>query len=153
MMFLNLVNTDPVLYNLLSFGIEGKHYDKVGDNTIAPKADGGYNPGMNWVMGDVTIGYLLEGQPADTWERTRTANETAEKSILYGFKFDSEAVKSESANIKAVEDEFRKVLETGSVDPDRYLPQFLDKLEKAGMSKLVEEQQKQVDAWLAANGQ
>ena len=148
MMLLELVNTDPALYNLLSFGIENKHYTKTGTNTIKDIAGGGYAPNMNWVMGNVTIGYLMDGQAADTWERTKKANDSAKKPYLYGFKFNSEPVKAEMANLKAVENEFRKVIETGTVDPDKYLPQFLDKRLKAGSEKVLAEYRTQIDAFL-----
>lgn len=152
MMFLELVNTDPALFNMLAFGIEGKHYTKVGPNTIKEVPNGGYAPNMSWVMGNVTIGYLTEGQPADTWERTKKANEAAKKSLLYGFKFNQEPVKAEMANLKAVENEFRKVIETGTVDPEKYLPQYLDKRLKAGSEKVLAEYQKQVEEFLKNKG-
>ncbi|MDF2924887.1 MAG: hypothetical protein K0R57_3801 [Paenibacillaceae bacterium] len=150
MMFLELVNTDPALYNLLAFGIENKHYTKTGANMIKVIDGSGYNPGMNWVMGNVTIGYLMDGQPADTWERTKKANESAKKDILYGFKFNQEAVKAEGANLKAVENEFKKVLDTGTVDPKTYLPQFVEKRQKAGSEKYNAEYQRQIDEFVKA---
>ncbi|MNC80741.1 hypothetical protein D3C75_1336480 [compost metagenome] len=52
------------------------------------------------------------------------------------------------ANLKAVENEFRKVIETGTVDPDKYLPQFLDKRLKAGSEKVLAEYRTQIDAFL-----
>ncbi|SDC93277.1 putative aldouronate transport system substrate-binding protein [Paenibacillus sp. UNCCL117] len=153
MMLLELVNTDPALYNLLSFGIENKHYTKTGANTIKDIAGGGYAPNMNWVMGNVTIGYLMDGQAPDTWERTKKANDTAKKPYLYGFKFNSEPVKAEMANLKAVENEFRKVIETGTVDPEKYLPQFLDKRLKAGSEKVLAEYRTQIEAFLKTKAQ
>ncbi|WP_217592877.1 ABC transporter substrate-binding protein [Cohnella sp. GbtcB17] len=152
-MLAELVNTDPTLYNLLAFGIENKHYTKIGDNTIKVNPSAGYNPGMNWVMGNVTIGYLTEGQPADTWERTKQANDSAKKDVLYGFKFNVESVKAEEANLKAVESEFKKVLDTGTVDPDSYLPQYVEKRKKAGLDRYMAEYQRQVDEFLKSKGQ
>ncbi|WP_284645741.1 ABC transporter substrate-binding protein [Paenibacillus silviterrae] len=151
-MLAELINTDPALYNMLAFGIENKHYTKIGGNTIKVNTTAGYNPGMNWVMGNVTIGYLTEGQPDDTWERTKKANEIGKKDILYGFKFNVEAVKAEEANLKAVESEFKKVLDTGTVDPAKYLPQFVEKRQKAGLDKYMAEYQRQIDEFLKNKG-
>lgn len=47
-------------------------------------------------------------------------------------------------------DEFGKSLYTGSVDPGEYLPKLQEKLEAAGIDKVIEEMQKQIDEWKAA---
>ena len=40
-------------------------------------------------------------------------------------------------------------LNCGALDPEKALPEFLSALEAAGMDKILEEQQKQFDIWLA----
>ncbi|MDI3311968.1 MAG: extracellular solute-binding protein, partial [Thermoanaerobacterium sp.] len=50
MMLIELVNTDKELYNLLVFGIENKHYKKIGPNRIEPIKDSGYQ-GIAWAIG------------------------------------------------------------------------------------------------------
>jgi putative aldouronate transport system substrate-binding protein len=77
-------------------------------------------------------------------------NNSAVVSPLLGFSFDPEPVKSELAQCQAVMDEFKGGLFTGAVDPDVVLPQFLEKLEKAGAQKIVDEAQRQIDAWKAS---
>ncbi|WP_127587762.1 ABC transporter substrate-binding protein [Paenibacillus koleovorans] len=152
MMLLELVNTDSTLFNLLAFGIEGKHYTKVGPNTIKIQTGAGYAHGRSWEFGNVFNGYLLEGQPADTWEKTKKLNDSAKRSELYGFKFDDTPVKTELANLKAVADEFSIALNTGSVDPAQYLPKYIEARKKAGIDRILEERQKQLNAWVAENG-
>lgn len=152
MMFLNLVNTDPTLFNLMSFGVEGKNYDKIGDNTIKIKSDGGYAPNVSWAMGNVTIGYLLEGQAADTWQKTIELNNSAKVPTIFGFQFDGEPVKTEIANMAAVYKEYETALTTGAVDPQVYVPKMSEAMKKAGSDKVLAERQKQLDAWLAAKG-
>ena len=41
-------------------------------------------------------------------------------------------------------------LETGSVNPDVVLPEFLEALEAAGIQECIAENQKQLDQWLEA---
>jgi putative aldouronate transport system substrate-binding protein len=41
-------------------------------------------------------------------------------------------------------------LESGSLDPDVVLPQFLEALNAADINKVIAENQRQLDAWLAA---
>ncbi|WP_135548613.1 ABC transporter substrate-binding protein [Paenibacillus cymbidii] len=150
LMLLELMNTDKNLFNLISFGVENKHYTKIGDNTVKIILDGGYNPNTSWVFGNVFNGYLLEGQAPDTWTKTEKLNNESEKSPIMDFKFDATSVSSEIANIVSVIDEYKPGLETGAVDIDKVLPQFQDKLKNAGSDKVVAEAQKQLDAYYSA---
>lgn len=152
MMLIELVNTDSELFNLLSFGLEGKHYEKLDDNTVKVNPTGGYTA-SNWVFGNVFNGYLIEGQAPDTWKVTREMNESAVVPPTFGFNFDDTAVKAEYANVAALKAEYEPLLLTGTVDPAEYLPQYLDKLNKAGIDKVQAELQRQLDAWAAENKQ
>jgi len=150
MMLLELVNTDRELFNLLSFGLEGKHHEKLSDNVVKTNPNGGY-VASNWVFGNVFNGYLIEGQAEDTWEVTKKLNESAFVQPTFGFNFDDTAVKAENANLAAIRAEYEPLLLTGTVDTNEYLPQYLDKLKKAGMDKVHAELQRQLDAWVAEN--
>ncbi|WP_271753579.1 ABC transporter substrate-binding protein [Cohnella rhizoplanae] len=152
MMFLNLMNTDSKLFNLMAYGIEGKHYDKVGANTIKLKPEGGYAPDVGWAMGNVIIGYLKEGQPEDTWQKTIELNNTAFVPDIFGFSFDPSGVKTEIANLDAVFKEYDDAVKSGSVDPAVYLPKMVNALKKAGSEKVLQERQKQLDEWLKSKG-
>ncbi|TLS51876.1 DUF3502 domain-containing protein [Paenibacillus antri] len=152
MMFLNLVNTDPTLFNLLANGVEGKHYEKLDEKTIRIVKEGGYAPNADWVFGNVTNGYLQEGKAPDTWEKTIEMNETAKVPPLYGFKYDKNPVKTEEANIAAVTKEFRAAVFTGTVDPKEYIPKWTEARKKAGIDVILAEQQRQLDAWLKEKG-
>jgi putative aldouronate transport system substrate-binding protein len=151
MMLLNLINTDSTLYNLLSFGIEGKHYEKAGTNTIRKIKDSGYAMD-NWRLGNVTNGYLIEGQAENTWELTKKMNESAVIPQIFGFKFDTTPVKTEYANVTATRKEFQKAIETGTVNPEEYIPKYVEALKKSGNDKILAEHQRQLDAWLKEKG-
>ncbi|WP_240420601.1 ABC transporter substrate-binding protein [Paenibacillus periandrae] len=145
MMFLNLVNTDKELFNLLSFGIEGKHYTKNADGTIKLNKDAGYMA-ADWVFGNVFNGLPLEGRDPKIAEMTKKENESAKPSPIMGFKFKADPVSAEIANINAVVDEYTPGLSTGTVDTGK-LGEFLEKLKKAGSDKVIIEAQKQLDEW------
>ncbi|MCR8630323.1 ABC transporter substrate-binding protein [Paenibacillus radicis (ex Xue et al. 2023)] len=149
MMFLELLNSDKELFNLISYGIEGKHYSKVDADHVKSIANGGYAPNQSWVFGNVFNSYLQEGQPSGTWEETQKLNESAVPSVLTGFVFNLDPVKTEIANMKAVEDEYLPSLSTGTVDPAQKYNEFIDKYKKAGQPKVMAEVQKQLDAWKA----
>jgi len=150
MQFINLLNTDAELFNLISYGIEGTHYTKVDDRTIKINDAGGYAPNSAWVYGNTFNGYLLEGQSAEVFEATKHENENANPSPLMGFTLDTQSILTEIAVVKGVRDEYEPLFVTGSIDAAGKYEEFLAKLEKAGLPKIIEEAQKQLDAWNAS---
>lgn len=148
MKFLNLVNTDPELFNLLCFGVEGTHYTLNDEGKAVTDDSKGYNPNVDWMMGNQFNALLREGQDDDTWEKTKEINESATTSRILGFAFDSTTVTNELAGVNAVIDQYALSLETGAVDPATALPEFVEKLKAAGSDKIVEEMQKQLDSWI-----
>jgi len=52
--------------------------------------------------------------------------------------------------ISNVTNRYKKILETGSVAPESKLQEFIAQLEAAGIGKVIEEKQKQLDAWAAS---
>ncbi|GGG51989.1 ABC transporter substrate-binding protein [Paenibacillus radicis (ex Gao et al. 2016)] len=150
MMLLNLLYKDTTLYNLIAHGIEGKHYKKIDNQTIEAIKDGGYEPNSDWEFGNQFNGYYRAGQKAGDWEETIKINERAVNSVLLGFSFDPTPVKTEVAQIATVTAQYVPLLETGAVDPEKFLPEFISKLKKAGSDKVIQEEQKQIDAWKAS---
>lgn len=152
LMMLDLVNTDAKLYNLISFGIEGTHYTM--ENGFMVKegdAANRYYPAVPWMFGNQFLANVTKGMPADVWEQTKALNKSAKKSVLFGFTFDPEPVKSEIAKCSAVIDEYRTSINLGLLDDSKY-KEFLDKLKNAGSDTIITEMQKQIDAWKAAKG-
>ncbi len=147
MMVLNLLFQDKELYNMLCYGIEGKHYTKVNDYSLEPIADGGYNPGIAWEFGSWFNAMLLKDQPADLWEQMKAINESALTSPTLGFVYDSTNVKNESAQITALISEYLPGLTSGSVDPEVKIPELIEKMNKAGMAKIIEDADAQLAAW------
>ncbi len=152
MEFLEYLNTDKQIYNMLCYGIEGTHFKKTSDTSIEPITDKNmnYNPGVNWMFASAFNAYFTPGQPNTVWEDTKKINTTAKTSPLLGFAFDSTPVAAEIAQCKSAVDEYLPGLDSGSVDVEEYLPKFLDKLNASGVDKIIAEMQKQIDAWKAA---
>lgn len=146
-MFLEKLNTDKELYNMVCFGLEGEHYTKDG-NYAVPVENSAYNPNQDWVYGNQFNALYREGQGENDWADTEALNNSAEPSPVLGFSFDSTTVQTELASISAVVDEYYLSLATGGVNPDEVLPEFLSKLEQAGSKKLIEECQRQLNEWL-----
>ncbi|MFD0672447.1 ABC transporter substrate-binding protein [Cohnella sp. GCM10027633] len=151
MMVLNYLHTDPYVINLIVHGIEGKHYNKVGDNRIELIKDSGYSPGIFWVVGNQLLNYLKPGQPDDLYANWKKFNDEAKRFPLMGFVFDDTNVKNEITQITAVVNEY-KVIFTGAVkNPSKELDERNAKLKDAGIEKVQAELQAQIDAWWATN--
>lgn len=150
MMFLNLLNTDTYLRNLIQYGIEDVHYKKLEDPYIEdlPAMQESYAmPGF--ALGNMFLTYLHDGEPKDKWDAFEKFNSSAIVAPTFGFNFDTAPVKTEVASVTNVAKEFIPSLYTGSVDPDEYLPKAIQKFKDAGIDKVIAEAQKQFDAWKA----
>jgi len=149
MMFLDLMSSNKDLYRLMSRGVEGKHYKKISEDLIEAIPNSGYKPDTDWMFGNQFLGYYTtpEAAEADIWAVTEQLNNEADASPLLGFVFDAEPVKSEMAQADSVFTEYILGLLTGTMDPEKKLPEFLDKLNKAGAEKIIAEKQKQIDEW------
>lgn len=148
MMLYELVNNDRDLFKLLGAGIKDKHYKQLENNTVELIPNSGYSPGNNWAWGDLDRnGYLIKGQPVGVLEGKVKLSQLADVSSLIGFSFDSSPVKTEFAQISSVSQEYGPLLLTGAADPNKVLPEYIDKLKKAGMDKFLAEVQRQIDEW------
>ncbi len=149
MMFLELINTDKNLYNLISNGIEGVHYTKVTDNVIQKSTENtGYNPNSDWMFGNQFNAYYTSPDIVGIWELTHELNLSAKASPLIGFSFDPEPVKTELAQTSGVYQQYKDALLSGTADPGTLLPEFLEKLQQSGAEKIISEKQRQIDEWL-----
>lgn len=146
----NLAYSDPWFVNTLLYGLEGVNYNKVSDTEIEIIRDSNYAaPLASFTIANQFITWVEAGAyPADVWEQTKAFCEDATPSELFGFIFDSSNVKSEVANCSAIYEEYKYPLLCGAVDPETVIPDMLNRLEQAGSAKIIEEMQRQVDAFL-----
>jgi len=147
--FLNLLNTDEYIRNLLNYGIEGTHYESVNDKQIklTDKASD-YSVGY-YTLGNLFITKVLDNEPETKWDEFKEFNGAAKESAVLGFKFDTSKVTNEIAAINNVLEEFKSTIYSGSVDVDEYLDKLNKKLKDQGIDRVIEEMQTQLDAWLA----
>ena len=153
MEFLNLLYTDAEVKNLITLGIEGKHYVKTDDvhytypENVTRAADTGYNPSNEYNVGNRFLSLSHKDVPGDIWEKYREYNESATVSEALGFNFNPENVLPEISAVENVYKEFMPSLLVGSVDPDEVLPKALAKFKTAGIDLILEEIQTQYDEW------
>lgn len=147
--FLGLLNSDPELLNGLVWGIEGEAWEKVGDNKI--KLLDGYQPNQHmaaWNTGNNFILYTQDTLSDDLVKQRDESIAAAEESPILGFNFKTDSVKTEITNIANVMNRFRSAINTGTLDPDKAVPDLLKELDKAGLDKVMTEMQTQYDEFL-----
>lgn len=152
MEFLNLLNTDPYLITLLEYGVEGQHYtlDDKGLVVFNDAERANYTPWRNG-MGNITLLPPQAGEGENFFTETFVPYYASAKGIpAFGYVFDPTNVETELAALANVAGQYALALCAGSIDPDTALPEFLQKLEEAGMQKVIDEANAQLDAYFAA---
>ena len=151
MMFLNLLNTDPTLMTMLNYGIEGVTYEL--EDGLVKFTDGraNYQPWTNG-MGNVTILTPTVDQGADFWDTFKAYYGNAKEIPVLGFSYNAENCETEMGAVANVVAEYMLPLCTGAVDPDEKLPEFLDKLQAAGIDTVLDDVNAQLDEFMAAKG-
>lgn len=147
---IELVNTDKEFLNLIQFGIEGVHYEKIDDNHVKSIDRDQYYI-FPWKFGNAFNSYLFEGEEADRMEKTKAQNDESQKAIFLGFNVDTDPIKNELAQCDAVKSEYYDTLRYGAVDYKKILPTYISRLKQAGVEKIVAEVQSQLDVWWAKN--
>lgn len=153
--FLNWIYTSQEFNDLINWGIEGEDWVLTEDG-LAAYPDGvdansvGYHNDFGYVYPNQFAGHPWTGNPADIWEQYEAYNAGIMTSKAYGFTFDSTPVATEEAQLVAVRDQYWKDLAFGAVDFDEKFQEFNDALYAAGLQTVMDEKQRQLDEWLAA---
>lgn len=143
-----LMNSNKELYNLISYGIEGKHYDLSDEGKVVKIPKSGYNPSAAWKFGNQFNALLTDGQQDDVWEVTERMNDEAKKSPLLGFGLDTNPITNETAQMTAILDEYES-MNQGSRDYEEFKDTMASRLKSAGEDKVLAEIQKQVSEFMA----
>lgn len=155
--FLELLNSDPVFYNMLSKGLEGVHWEWEDEEALLIRpANGassfgetGYSPNTDWMFGNVFNAYYTDPTQVGAWPATAELNREARPSPILGFTFDGSSVETELASVSAVLQEFGDPLGSGLVDVDEGIERLNRALQSAGIERIREEVQRQIEEWRA----
>lgn len=157
---IELLNTNDELYMLITQGEEGVDHVYAEDGTVSI-VEGKYNFNYNeWQIGqsyspDFTRALYSRNEAGDLQKESQgivfEADKSADVSPVSGFVFDSEPVKTQIANCSAIITEMLPSLCSGSIDPETKVPEFLERLENAGVNDIIAEKQAQIDNWKAGN--
>lgn len=142
--YLELVNTDPKLRNMLAFGELGVDYNNVdGEKVIERTSD-------TWPLAAYTQGTFFnlavtKGAPEDQWEQVKKLNDAATSSTVLGFALDITELQTEVANCQAVWDKYKYEIITGASDPEKVIPKVTAELKSAGMDTIMQAAQEQIN--------
>jgi ABC-type sugar transport system, periplasmic component len=159
LMFLNMLQTDKDLYDMVMYGIKGETYNLDGDAAVYPSgmttANSNY---MDWggrwafwkpefMRPDSTYGKGFWIKEAD-YVKSNTNNVV---SPLEGFNFDVDSINNEVSQRDQIFDDANKLIQVGLAgDPDKAVDDLIQKEKDAGVDKVTAELQKQIDAFLTA---
>lgn len=145
---LNLLNTDKDLVNLLSWGIEGVHYEFVDKEAgVINRTEKFTDYIALGLYGDQRLNYYMGESSAEedaAWNEAALENKTKG----YGFCYDTTDMTNQIIAVEAVVSEYSAALETGSADLDTVYPEFIQKLEANGIDDIIADKQAQFDEWL-----
>ncbi len=146
MKFINLMNTDPYVKNLLVHANRGKHYTKIDDKTVQPIEGSGYSLYTStWAVGNVFLDYLVPDDDPNKLEDLKAFNDAATGS--HSKAFAPKAVtdperKQRKIEISNTVSNYWKQLAVGAVDVEPHLPSSLIHLKRLVSSRKSETQQK-----------
>ncbi len=157
MQVINLLQTDKDLHNLLVFGIEGDHYEKIGENQIRTEYVGQGTSSdryglWKWIVGNTELSYNIETEPAEynDWVFNEV-NASKDVSKIIGFKLNTKEIENELAQVSSIISEYNQDSEIPPASqPDPRYKEWMEKFEVAGNQKCIDEIQKQVDEFLAS---
>lgn len=159
MMVLNAIYTVPELYQLLIYGIEGKHYTDNGDGTITTSygaegtADADYGL-WRWSIGTCRHSLVTQADTPGYYQALAEAEKTASKNIFADFSFDKSNVQDVLSALAALRLEYEPILKKGytGADWEATFNKYIEERQKAGVDRLMEEFTKQIQAYIAEKG-
>ena len=152
--FLNWCYTNGDFNDYLNWGVPGKDWI-VNKDGQADYPEGvtmqnvNYHADFGFIYPNQYLMHPWAGSPKDVWDQLRQFDSNAIVSKGYGFTYDSGNVANEVAQCGAVLSKYESDISFGAVDPETGLAKLNKDLYDAGLKKIMDEKQKQLDAWLA----
>ena len=168
MRFLDFLHTEAArpLLNLITYGIEGKHWDRVdsskGSNLLTPKFYAAQGSGSspygipNWLVNNMF--YIDVCYPVYSNDTIAYANkyfnelrQNAMKTPVYGLTFKRDAIENSLTQLSAMNRQFEVQVYSGAMEKDteKTYNEMLAATERVGLKTVLEELQKQVDEYVA----
>lgn len=159
MMVLNEFYTNPEVYDLTALGIEGKHWEAVGDDQfkIIDESNFGVDSNCNWGWKNANINrteYVEDRTALDDVNDAMTEvwdNNIKPEHVYDGFSFNTANVSTQVAAVEAALGTYYDPLINGLVDDvDASIEEFRAAMEYAGINDILEELDKQAAEYVAS---
>lgn len=144
---------------LLQFGIEGQDYEIVEQTEEGTKirylaTDPTTLPyyQLYGVYGDRLAWPVMDPSPVDMNAAIKEFSDSipeSRKSPALGYCFNNQDVSTEYSAVTAVIQQYIPSVNCGTIDPEKNLADFQEALKAAGIDKVIEENQRQLDEWAA----
>lgn len=151
---LEMLFTDCEVNTLLVDGLEGIHYEKNTDGTIAwtSKRSKGYLMADQYYFFPYCANTPpLQEEGADFWKKLDFFNKNVRTSKAIGFCFDSSEVSTEYQLCEAVVDKYYTAILSGAVDTEKMIERADREMKAAGIEKVIAEKQRQLEQFLRIN--
>ncbi|MDQ0900983.1 ABC transporter substrate-binding protein [Paenibacillus sp. V4I7] len=152
-MLLDKMKNDRSYFDLFQYGIQGKHWEPVGDKgwKSGPEGDQ-YIAGGAWGFGNKELKRTKEGAYPVEAEFEKKWNPVLVHPATETFVFDESNIKNEMAALTTVRTKYKAMLSLGMAeDVDKTISEFKDQAKKAGLDKIEAEFRKQMQAFLEKN--
>jgi putative aldouronate transport system substrate-binding protein len=154
LMFLDLLKWNKAYSDLTWYGIKGKHWEPVGEDRFKPLADSSkYPPGANdpWGWRGPNERWSVES-PDDIVKHLKDYRKEVHE-MPYGanFVYSGDKVKNELAAIKNLVDQYMDPATVGLVDYETAYAKYIEAAKKAGLERVLQDVQEQMDAYKAKN--
>jgi len=149
-MFIDLMQNDKELHNLMMYGIAGTHYEPVGDDKYtSTDKSANYTGFSNWSFNS-SLNRQDASFPQEASDLLNVWESTVYHYPLETFVFNNASVKTEVANVSNVMLRYAIPLEYGVIkDIDQGIAELNKQIKAAGIEKIQAEMQRQIDAFLA----
>lgn len=150
LMLLEKLRQDQSYYNLLTYGIEGKHYEITADDKLKALDIDAFAPEGYCSWGFKSLKFYKEpvGTPSNVDEINKQLEGISIDNKFLLFTPNLDPVKNENAAVMNVMQQYELPLRYGYTDPEKGLATLNEKLKAAGIDKVIAEIQKQLDEYL-----
>lgn len=152
LMFLDIVRNDESYADLVTYGVEGIHYEKMDNGKVRPLTNTANYPidnNCNWGWRDDRFFKQMEGG-LPNYDGIRSGWEKAAYThpVQY-FAFDDTVVKDEVAAVTSLwKTDYKVVILGFTENPEEDAKKLIQKYQNAGNNKVIEEQQRQIDEYM-----
>lgn len=157
---LNEVWKDDYLLNTLAYGVEGVDYTvdeersaEIGSKSVIVNSGAMQTWGIwhNW-LGPLWTQWDSGWNRVEALAEMRELNKESTISDVFGFKFNSDKVKSEYAKVSSIREKYSTIFSAGCMENfDEYLADARKQLADAGIDKVLAELNAQFAEWKKAN--